>query len=211
MLKKIYSKLFHTHLNTNSTKSSLKIISIFLMIFLLFNSGWVSEVVIKDTFPPCIYIGKERIMNGEDISSKLYLYDKYPFDCDVFSAQWLLKNTKPEDSVIPYISIYTDKARSMTKNPFPYIAAIRTGGSHPIMRTKTTYYCIRNTISSLTITNIHRYQGGYLYIRSLNTKEGIIETSVYPNYSWNYTCELYPVLNISNKIYTNGGSVIYYR
>ena len=181
--EKVYSKLFHI-----TDKHSLKVISIFLMIFLLFNSGWASEVIIKDSFLPDIYISKERIIRDGDPAGKLYLYDKYTFDCDVFSAQWLLKNME-SDTII-----YTDKDHGVSS--FPYIAEVQTG--------------ITPYTRILSNTHIKQLKG-YIYLRHLNIKEGIIEISVYPTIKWDYTSKLYPILNASNKIYTNGGSEIYHR
>lgn len=186
--KNFHSKLFHVHLKSN--KFSFKIISIFLVMFLLFNSGWASEVIIKDSFLPYTYISKERIMNGGDVTGKLYLYDYYIFDYNVFSSCWLLKNMRP------YALVYSDKTHG--KLSFPtYIAEIRTERD-PYAQV---YF----------IGNISFNEKCYIYLRYLNIHEGIIENSVYPTILWNHTSEISPILNSSNKIYTNGGSEIYYR
>jgi len=194
-VEKIYNRN-HKYLKNN--KNHYKIMSLFLMVFLLFNSGWMSEVIIKDGFYPCIYLSKERIMNNKniDIQTKTYLYSRYTFDCDVVSSLWLLKNMEIEKV------IYTDVSRNgnffvntSSYTSIPYISTIKTG--------------IIPHIRTVSIDQID--QESYIYLRYLNIKEGIIITSIYPTFSWNYTSEFFSILDAGNKIYTNEGSEIYYH
>lgn len=188
---------------TQASMSSLRVFSIFLTVFLLANSGWISEVIIKDSFFPSIYISKERIISSRDIPGKIYVYDRYPLDTDVFCAQWLL--TYMESTA----TIYTDKSRDMTKNPFPYIAFIRTGTDFPYIssiRARPTYPQISNILSE-----VRSDQKGYIYLRSLNIREAIIVTSTYPTTLWIDIDNISHVLEVRDKIYSNEGSEIYYR
>lgn len=185
-VKKVCGRLSHVHL---TNKPSFKAISIFLVIFLLFNSGWVSEVIIKDGFLPHIHISKERIMNNGDIPSKLYLFDRTTSDYNIFSSCWLLKNMES------YTLVYSDRTHGKLSFP-PYIAKIQTE---------------RNPHAQAYFINPHLpvNKKWYIYLRYFNIKEGIIETSVYPTITWKYTSDFSHILNTNNRIYTNGGSLIY--
>ena len=185
---KSLGKITHTpHHSTkdhiNNQKVGFAIISIFLLIFLLFNSGFASEVIFKD-YGPAIYLSKERISkHGSDIE-KERLYRKYITDYDAFSAKWL---SKKKDTTIRWI--YSDQRGRDVLYPYGNISPLT-----PVIR----------------LTNhTDLYSPCYIHLRYVNVVEGIISYYAHSSIFFNAS-EIYPLINTSNKIYTNSGSEIYY-
>jgi len=184
-LGKIMHTLHHStkdHINKNQ-KVGFAIISIFLLIFLLFNSGFASEVIFKD-YGPAIYLSKERISkHGSDIE-KERLYRKYITDYDAFSAKWLSKN---KDTTIR--RIYSDQRGGDVLYPYGNVSPLT-----PVIR---------------LANHTDLYSPCYIYLRYVSVVEGIIPYYAHSSIFFNAS-EIYPLINTSNKIYTNSGSGIYH-
>lgn len=158
------------------------IIAIFLIILFLFNTGFVSEVLTKGSdYSPNILISKPRAPDIDDAQFIHFFYGIYLNEKDVSSAQWLAKLRENESK------IYTD-------NPGIFYNLI----APPAI---SEYY--------VKITNKTYIKNGYIFLRAYNIFKDIVITQTYPPKMENAN-KLLP-LNTSNKIYTNGGSEIYYR
>lgn len=86
-------------------KSSLRILSVFFAVFLLFNSGWVYEVA-KD-HPGSISLSQESIKVYGDDECKNAFYAAYYLDGDITSVEWISKNRDNESK------IYADYTRRL--------------------------------------------------------------------------------------------------
>ena len=81
------------------------LISIFLTVFLLFNSAWVYGFA--DEYPKSIRslaLYQDSVAQGDDFG-KSELYTAYYLDQDVYSVEWLAKYRKPDNT------IYADSGR----------------------------------------------------------------------------------------------------
>jgi uncharacterized membrane protein len=78
-------------------KSSLKVLSVFLVIFLLFSSGWVYEVA-KD-HPGSISLSQESIEIYGDDEAKNAFYAAYYLDGDISGVKWISKNRDDESKI----------------------------------------------------------------------------------------------------------------
>lgn len=179
------SSAIKDYVNRNQ-KVGFATISIFLLIFLLFNSGFASEVLFKD-YGPAIYLSKERILEHGNIIEKERFYRKYITDYDVFSAKWLSKN---RNSAVK--RIYSDQRGGDVLYPYGDISPL--------------------TLAIRLTNHTKLINPSYVYLRYVNVCEGIMAYHTPSSVSFN-TSELYPILKekYKNKIYTNGGSEIYYR
>jgi len=192
MLKKIP---YYFIKNSNNI---LKFFSIFLMIFLLFNSGFISEIFIRGgDYSPNILISKERLIqkkieNVGDVEMKDYLYRYYTPICDIKSISWLVNNSDKERE------IYTDFLGWISR--FRMIPDFR--------EIKNNKYTTIQPIS--IIAENESIKKGYITLFYPNIHEGILieRRSPLKYFNIDNICDR---LHISSKIYTNGGSEIYYR
>lgn len=156
-----------------------KVISIFLMIFLLFNVG-VPSIMLKDFHPVMIYINKKDV---REINEKQYLYSSYIVDFEWLSSKWLSKNAKVSSN-----NIFTDL-----------------NGRNVIILNCN---ILRPNILK---GNIEKHNV-YIYISYFGVTERVIvdpKTTTGPlNVRY---LPLYSLVIDKNKIYTNGGSEIYYK
>ena len=158
------------------------ILAVFLIIFFLFNIGFISEVFIKgDDFSPNILISKPRASDINDAQFISVFYGFYYTEQDVSSAKWLSKLREDK------LKIYTDKPGIF----FNLIAPPRKSKSY------------------VRITNKTHIEDGYIFLRAHNIFRDVVITQTYPPKMENIN-ELLP-LSASNKIYTNSGSEIYYH
>jgi uncharacterized membrane protein len=178
---RVVSRIVRASWTNESVSSSLKVLSVFFAIFLLFNSGWVYEVA-KDN-PGSIALSHESIKKYSDYEKKAWFYTTLTPEQDVFSAKWLSKGRNHEEKVY---------------------ATYKDSRVHPLMS-----YGLISAIETPALTNtIREIKGGsYVYLQYLNVVEGIgtyqREESIY-----NMT-EIYPLYRGKSKIYTNGASEIY--
>jgi len=168
----------------------LKAASVFLMIFFLFQSGFVSVGILSD-YPHTHLVPKDKIagyVKGEKEAKqwKSRIYSYYLTEQEVSSAKWLSKYKGIRGK------IYADT------------------GSCNILGAYGMMY-LQDTTRELTIGSKIDEQS-YIYLRDLNLKEGIITTRGHYSSIENPQdlSEIKPVLQLKNKIYSNSGSVIYY-
>lgn len=176
-------RIFKRNFNTNE---SIKIISVFLMVFLLFNSGFISETVTKQ-YPPLVSsaVSIHSIREFGTPKEKLTLYGRYVFEQNIFSARWL-SMYKDND-----ITVYCDY-------PAHHVLASY-GNMNP--------WVPNSNVKILTSTQLEK--DSYIYFSYANIIDDILilsQTSKYRN--WYSTSKTFPVLD-RNKIYTNGYSEIY--
>ncbi|MDY6893989.1 MAG: DUF2206 domain-containing protein, partial [Thermotogota bacterium] len=160
-----------------------KVFSVFLMISLLFGSGFISETLVGgEDHSPSAFIHKGRSLDISDPSFLGVFYRQYYLDYDVVSVNWLSKNRGDLiddlysiDSISGPLKIYGQDLETMN------------------VRRMRNY--IKKEDESYIYLRYHNYVGGK-----------IIE--VYPH---SYATNLnFTKLNEFNKIYTNGGSVFYF-
>jgi len=168
---------------------SLKTFAVSLTIFLLLNSGFISEIITRD-FRTNPAISRKSIIENGSVSEKNTFYGLYPMEQDVFSARWLSQN-KREDS-----TIYADVRA--TYNVLTSYGMMGTPELNPNLRV------LRN--GTQVIGN------AYIYMRYFNNVCRAISGGLAPDLWWNFTevFSLDPDI-MWNKIYSNGGSVIYYQ
>ena len=184
---KASSRIVNVSWTDQHVKHSLKVLSVFLAIFLLFNSNWVYEVA-KDN-PNSATLSQNWVREHGDAKTKVGFYGGYDPEHNIVSLNWLSRTINKED-----IKSYAGKVH------LPQICGY---GMIPIKRVRE----LSNTTNNIDA-------GAYVYLGYLNIVEGIVvgwgtkslKETLYYN-----TTQIYPLLNIINKIYTNGGSEIYYR
>ena len=163
----------------------LQLFSIFLMVFLLFNSGFVSEAIIKGKdYSPNIVISKPRALDIHDAQYIYSLRREIISDQEVFAGRWLIQ--QKDMSVRIYLERGAERA---------FIGYII-----PIIHLNQIY----QYIESRSII-----KEGYMFLDKDNVVRRVSIAETYPPKISNLN-DVYP-LNISNKIYTNSGSEIYYR
>lgn len=170
--------------SNSSDEKHLKIFSIFLVMFLLFSSGFVAEVITKgDDYSPNIVISKPR---APDIDGAQYIFShrRYFFsDHEVFSAKWLAQNRNGSMKI--YLDCYTN---TLLTNPIgPQVLS----ESYVLMRNET------------------KVKKGYMFLNTYNIVKGVSIVQISPPKMENVS-EVYPI-NTSSRIYNNGGSEIYHR
>ena len=160
-------------------------VSVFLMIFLLFNTGVVSELCGYELSSQALSYS-HNWGDSEDLISNIKFHNWYTNDRDVFSSKWI-GNYREN----PF-KIYADMFRSWRLEGY---------GGIP-----------RDDL--IILTNKTKIEEDcYIYLGKFNTNKDLL-TYTRPAGRvlmwWNIT-EVLPELGITNKIYANSGSEIYYR
>lgn len=167
-------------------EKSLKIISIFLTIFFLFNTGFVYEIA-KDPYPTSISLSQRTMKESENIVCKKTLYNVINvFEADLSSANWLRKYS---DNNLNYY--------------YDYIAM------HPLWDSMIKAKECYETLDKINI----KENLGYIYLSYPNIKENLLlihDTLTNEVYAYN-TTRIYSFLILINNIYTNGNSKIFYN
>ena len=165
-------------------KKAIVAVSLFLSIYLLSNTGFLSEVVLKDFPGAPIYISAERIEKSGTVQEKEYLHRTYIMTCDVSGGKWLSIN---RDATM---KIYSDErsARILT---------------HRVYGVE-----IYGDVETLRLENL-RAEYSYIYLTKLNSKDGIFIVSNYPRLKFFNLSEVSSLLSEKNKIYDNGCSEVY--
>jgi len=182
---KTLSRIVKAPWTNERVRSSLKVLSVFLVIFLLFNSGFVYEVV-KD-HPGSIALSQEWVKGYGDAKAKAGFYNCYIPEQNVFGARWLSKNRDDTTKVYADYSAYGNVLQSYGMLPRKYrhqLLITTTGietGSHIFMSYVNVIY---NTCLSVTF------------------EKGRV-SSIYN------TTDIDGLLKENCKIYSNGGSDIY--
>jgi len=132
-------------------KSCFKIFSIFLMIVLLFNSGFISEVITKgDDYSPNIIISKPRAL---DINDAQYVYSlrmNIFYEYEIFSSKWL--SQKRDRSMKIYLEPHVNRLFFNWTGSIPY-----------------------RLITTETVM-----ESGYIFLDTVNTIRGVCITKTYP-------------------------------
>lgn len=185
---KMLKKMFKMSLYNNNIEISLKIFSIFLIIFFLFNSGVISETLIKgNDYSPNILISKPRALSINDTQYVLSFYMNDFSDQEVFSARWLSQVRANSTR------IYLDRAS------ISYDSGIFYNLIGPPEISHLYYY----------VTSKNQVSSGYIFLRTYNVIRDISIVKTLP-LTAKKVIEVYPITS-SNKIYTNGGSEIYFK
>jgi uncharacterized membrane protein len=161
--------------------SSLKILSVFFAIFLLFNSGWVYEVAKDD--PGSISLSQEWIKECGGTKSKMSFYNCYIPEQDIFGAWWVSGNW------------------NVTTTPKVY--ADYNSCCHVLQ----SYGGIKKC--KIQMTNTTEIKQGYIYLGYMNLVNGIMSQQSASGPSTYNTSEISPILNKKSRIYSNGGSYVY--
>lgn len=94
---KALSRIVKAPWTNERARSSLKVLSVFFTIFLLFNSGFVYEVA-KD-HPGSISLSQESIKEYGDAEGKNAFYAAYYLDGDIAGVKWISKNRDNKSKV----------------------------------------------------------------------------------------------------------------
>jgi len=181
-------------LNLQREEKYVKIVSLFLCLFFLFSSNFVSVAIMKD-YPSPYLISldniEEYVKDGRVNMWKAHVYKAHIMEQDVFGARWLS------------ISINEIEAKVWADWRSCWALLSAYGMMGPPVGTGWPY-AVTHILTNKTKIN----EDAYIYLRCFNTREGIMLSSVRSE-DW-YSITAVSDLNKSNKIYTNGGSEIYY-
>jgi len=171
--------------------SPLLIFSIYLSILILFNSGFFSELFIKD-YSPNILIHKKKLTEKEippsEIDNRIITFYRWYFpECDVLSAKWLSEGGEHTYRVYAQLAGLE--------------GALNAYGLYQIRD--------QRFINFPTVPSIKPKEKSYVYLKYLNYVQGIIISDIYPEIKW-YSIRLLNLNEKGDKVYCNGGSAIYY-
>lgn len=161
--------------------SEALLFSIFLVVFFSFNTGLVSELILKDHPGAPIYISSERIQSGGSIEEKEYFYREYVPICDTMGGKWL-SNFRDTNK-----KIYADRKGAQILSSSMYGVKIE------------------EKIEILKNPQRLMNESEYVYLRKLNTKENIFVTGIFPLKFFN----VYNYLENKHRIYDNGFSEVW--
>jgi len=163
----------------------IKILSLFFAIFFLFNSGFIFEIAKNQVYPNPISI--VRIKEGGNIMEKTYYYAEYYTEQDALGAWWL--SEKRNGSMNLYGDYYATGVLAQELGIWwPEIEGYK--------------------IFILTNCTEVDEAGYYVYLRYFNYIDHVILDRL-PNEPWDIR-EFSSILDTASKIYSNGGSVVYY-
>lgn len=148
---------FFLSIKRSSRDIPLKLISIFLVIFLLFNTGFLFEVFNDN--PTSISISQNTVANYGGETNKAFLYQTIYTDQDIESVKWLSKNKNES------LKVYSDSW-------------------HKLLIINS-YGMIPNGIVLHNNSNIP--SNSYLYFGSVNIRDGILYDSNKEYYKMNGT------------------------
>jgi len=170
-------------------KYALKILAIFLMIFLMFRTEFVMELrqeMLHSGYAKSLSLSQPRIMLGAGSPKETTVFFKdYHTDTDVYGAKWL-KNYRDESK-----RIITD---------YVYLVLV-----HAMIHPRS----IKHSPDYSSFTNNIKSKDAYIYLREYNTKYNLIMCRT-GKHIYIRGSELFTKFEVQrNKIYSNGGSVIY--
>lgn len=178
---------------------AIKIIGAFLCIFLLFNSGFTAEVIWRHNIGASNHISAPRILNSGSIEEKEYFERTHIFILDVKGAEWLSRNMQRDRK------IYCDLNAEMDF----WLQGLTPGYWRNRLNSPNYFFRLTNETEKLN-------ENSYIYLSEFNTDTGKIKTCKKGLAKWGTfpehfdIKEISPILNVSEKIYTNGKSEIYY-
>ena len=173
-------KAFKFGYNASKGKVS-RAAAVFLVIFITFNSGIVSDLIVKDYFLSCAINRKEALEYGS-IENKNYCYGKFLSTYDVVGAIWL-SNYRGN------MTVYGD-----FRAIYPLVSY---GG----LWWGENFVCIKE--------NLEFKADSLLFLRYSNIVDGIISTDIKSSI-WFNASTLDLLISAKDKIYHNGGCEIYY-
>lgn len=172
-----------------STSSIHHVAAVILVLYLLLNSGFLSATITHE-YSPNALVEKDRIMDDGRPAEKAYFYKQYPMVYEGAATEWLRANVKSNAVV---------HASQWPGNPI-----IPVGYEHSHDTEQLRHPTIRPIPEEGPIT------GGYVYLGPFSTIGNIVK---YPGghfeYQWAYTSDVRSQWRHKNRIYDNGGSVIY--
>ncbi|MEM1515790.1 MAG: DUF2206 domain-containing protein [Candidatus Bathyarchaeia archaeon] len=166
---------------------AVKIFAIFMAVFLLFNTGFITEIMgEKDV--GSVAISQARIKSFGTPFEKASLYCSYFAEEDIASAKWLSKY----------------RATSLVSSDYYAIKVLSSYGMFVGMGSPG-----KNLLTPTTIKDLDT--GTYVYLRKVNWRDGIMTKFIWEKeWIWK-TSDITTDLNSMDMIYTNGGSVIFYN
>jgi len=191
VIPEILKKTLKTDLSIQN-KTLFKFVAVFFMIFLLFNSNFVAEII--HDYSLDISISKKRVLESNDALNKAKMFSCYVHELDVYSAKWLSKSRNKNFKVYSgdYCRYTVLTSYGMMRNPLSWILTNTT------REEKYSY--------ATPFTKIG--ENSYTYLRWMNYRLNIMTTG----YRWWNTSEIIPFLmEKANKVYSNGGSVIFLK
>lgn len=176
----VFNRIFNAIKVPFSLNRSLKMVSIFLFIFLLFNTKFIFAIA-NDK---CTSISlAQNTINDAKISDKLTFYSQYHPEGEILNAEWLSKNRNTN------VAIYSDIASAytvLTGYIMPYGLGLNFLAPHTKISTSS-----------------------YIYLGYSNVHYGAIYYPTETNSYFNCT-DISSILNESNLIYSNNDSCTYY-
>jgi uncharacterized membrane protein len=180
---KMITKIFKIYWTNKMVKLSLNVLSVFLVIFLLFNTGFMYEIA-KD-HPLAIPISQETIKKYGDIDDKAKFYGGYIMTQNVFSGKWVTTNMRNNEIIY----------RGDLVQGYPSLTIY--GGID-----EKNIQGFDNTTTEIG--------SGYVQLSYANVVEGVGSSWYNPLHkrtAYNFT-DVCPLLADKSKIYDNGGSEI---
>jgi uncharacterized membrane protein len=161
-----------------------------LCVFFMLNSGLAAEVIWKHNISPSIYVSAPRILNNGSIEEKAYFDYVHLSVLDMRGGRWVAEKMKENSKI--FCGPINERG-----------VLLINGLTSPIYDTFGSLNIFPLTYKTIIPDN------SYIYLTQFNTKTGKIKQTgwVFPEYL-NIT-EIEQI-NLSNKIYTNGGGEIYY-
>ena len=177
-------KIFMRSWTSKMLKHSLKVLSVFLVIFLLFNTGFIFEIV-KD-HSNSISLSQESVKKYGDVKDKGGVYITIVSTYDVFSSKWLSKNMDQNKKIYATLGYGQGYTVLMAYGNIP----------PPKVRS------ITNKTTSIT--------NSYIYLYYFNVVEKIrLDCDPLGKYlTFSNMTDIYPLLKDKSLIYDNGGSEI---
>ena len=176
---KMISRVAKVSWTDQRVRTSLKVLSVYFVIFLLYSSGFVFQVT--EGLSGSISIGQEGIKEYGDMKIKEGFYNCYVPEQNVFGVRWLSKNMDTSSKV------YVDHGYAPV-----YLSYGMIGWNQ------------RRRLYDPTRVRVDPED--YIYLRYFNVNYGVMVVSLEDNYD---IAELSPIINKKNKVYSNGGSYIY--
>jgi len=177
---RMLSRVVRVSWTEKRARISLKMLSVFLAIFLLFNSGWVYEVA--GDHPSSIALSQQSVNQYGDAKDKNAFYTSFYTTGDVIGVKWMSKNQNDNSK------IYADFGRT--------ILVFRSYGMMP---------------DEHILTNTNNVpDNSYIFLGYPNVHYRLMSDPNLPENYWNIA-SISPLLNMMNKIYSNGDVEIYYH
>jgi uncharacterized membrane protein len=173
------------HVRLPSGEKYLTLAASVVIIFLLFNTGFMNEI--GGAPPSAFALGFNRIRASDDPNLLAYLYSAYTPEQDYTSAIWFSGHIAQNQSVCGDLT-----SRFQTLLAYSRLPLEQGGAAVPLLNPNTTVACV------------------YVYLRYANVMGGVGDGFQEDVPVWAMS-EVGRYVNGSNMIYTNGGSEILAR